>query len=164
MTDLIRTTILSQFEAAMAMMNDCLVKCPEEHWQGKIANYSFWQVAYHTLFFVDYYLSPGEEAFVTRPGLHPPGWKDGDEEVPERTVEKREMIEYMAICLRKLREAMAAETAESLARPCGFSRRKFSRAELYIYNMRHIMHHTGQLSAFLRRVDVRPNWVSAGWK
>lgn len=164
MVALMKSIVQRQFEAALAMMNDCLKKCPAERWDGMIANYSFWQVAYHTLFFVDYYLSSGEDEFQVREHLHPRNWRDGEEEIPERRVERQELLGYLTICLEKLRRAVAEETAESLARPCGFTRRNFTRAELYLYNMRHVMHHTGQLSAFLRRLDVQPDWVSAGWK
>lgn len=164
MVELIRSMLLSQFEAALAMMNDCLEKCPEEHWDGMIANFTFWQVAYHSLFFVDYYLSPGKDAFQVRVNLHPTQWSEVDDEFPGRRIEKSELLQYMAICLGKLRESLGVESAEDLTRPCGFPRKSFSRAELHLYNMRHVMHHTGQLSAFLRRLEVDPNWVSTGWK
>lgn len=40
------------------MMDHCIRACPEEHWEGRIANASFRWVAYHTLFWLDLYLSP----------------------------------------------------------------------------------------------------------
>jgi hypothetical protein len=74
------------------------------------------------------------------------------------------------ICRRKLVETLAAETPESLAAPSGFSRLSFSRGELHLYNLRHIQHHTGALSAYLRRVDASlkdskaVDWVRKGWQ
>jgi catechol 2,3-dioxygenase-like lactoylglutathione lyase family enzyme len=58
-----KQTLNRQFEASLAMLNACVAACPEQHWEGKIANGSFRWVAYHALFFVDLYLSTTEEAF-----------------------------------------------------------------------------------------------------
>jgi hypothetical protein len=72
MVDLTRGAFISQFEAALAMLNECLHKCPAEHWDSLIAKYPFWMVAYHTLCFVDCYLAPSNEAFEFRPDCTPP--------------------------------------------------------------------------------------------
>jgi hypothetical protein len=126
-------------------------------------------VAYHTLFFVDYYLSPTEETFVLRE-LHDLG---GDERIdgpPSAGLPKDETLAYLALCRTKAIETLASETAETFAGPSGFSRRTFSRGELHIYNLRHIQHHTGQLSAYLRRVDPSLSdhqalpWIGSGWR
>ena len=47
----------------------CFGHLMHEQWEQKIANGTPRWVAYHTLFFTDFYLSPGESAFVLRP-LH----------------------------------------------------------------------------------------------
>ncbi len=168
MIDYVRKILLGQFEASLCMLNDCVQNCPQEHWDGKIANYTFWQVAYHTLFFVDLYLSPNEEAFQPR-DFHPreSEFKDG---YPSRRFGQRELTEYLAICRQKAVETLASETPESLERQSGFRWLPFSRGEVYLYNIRHIQHHTGQLSAFLRRVDEAlkdakaVRWISTGWR
>ncbi len=113
-----------------------------EHWDGIIAKYAFWHVAYHALCFVDLYLSPNEESFQLR-DLHPLGWKELNDEYPSRRFEQREIAEYVAICRQKAIEAPASETRKSLEGKSGFSFRTFSRGELHIYNIRHIQHHTG---------------------
>ena len=165
MIDLVKRTLAHQFEASLCMMNDCLVKCPAAHWDGKVAKYPFWQVAYHALCFVDLYLTVKHEAFVFR-DLHPQGWKEFDDEYPSRRFEPDEITRYLTICRTKAADTIAAETAESLAGPSGFAWLKFSRAELHVYNIRHLQHHTGQLAAYLRRVDatIDPRWVGSGWK
>ena len=75
MIEYLRQILTSQYEASLAMINQCVVACEPQHWEGKIANDSFRQIAYHTLFFTDLYLSPSEEKFVRRE-LHSRG---GDE-------------------------------------------------------------------------------------
>lgn len=166
MVDYVKRILTGQFEAGLAMFNDCVVKCPAEHWEGRVAKYPFWEVAYHTLCFVDLYLSPGKKEFEFRPALHPRGMSEFDGEHPSRRFEREEILEYVAICRRKAVEVLAGETEESLTGPHGFPGRPASRGELHIYNLRHLQHHAGQMGAYLRRVDagIDPRWVGTGWK
>jgi uncharacterized damage-inducible protein DinB len=161
----IKTILTGQFEAALCMLNQCIRACPEEHWEDKIANLTFRQVAYHTLYFVDLYLSPGKEAFELR-ALHRRG---GDEQSPTVTsagLSKDETLAYLAICRQKAVATLASETRESLQGASGFARLPFSRGELHLYNIRHVQHHTGQLSAYLRRIvpDGKRSWIKSGWQ
>jgi uncharacterized damage-inducible protein DinB len=163
MTDLLKQTIHAQFDAALHMLDDCIRLCPAEHWDDKVAKYAFWHVAYHTLCCADVYLSKNEEAFKPGP-MHPRGISEIDDEYPSRSFSKEELTAYAQHCHEKLTRELAAETPESLAGPSGHPRRTFPRAELYLYNMRHVMHHTGQLAAVLRRAGVDTSWVSRNWR
>lgn len=168
MPDYLKQILIGQFEAALCMLNQCIAACPPDYWESKIANGTFRWVAYPTLFFTDLYLSPSEHEFELR-DLHERG---GDERGPDLNpgLSQEEALAYVSICRQKLHDSLAAETPESLEGESGFSYRRFTRGELYIYNLRHIQHHTGQLSAFLRRIDNRKlakealPWVSTGWK
>jgi uncharacterized damage-inducible protein DinB len=164
MHDSITQMLQGQFEAALCMLNDCIRKCPVQHWDDKIANDTFRQVAYHTLFYIDYYLSPNEAAFTLRELHH----RGGDERNPVVSpgLSKDETLQYVSVCRDKALHALAAETAQSLQSPSGFERLPFSRGELYIYVIRHVQHHTGQLSALLRKFadDGERWWVKTGWR
>jgi uncharacterized damage-inducible protein DinB len=169
MLDYFRQVLIGQFEAALCMLHDCIDQCPPEQWDATIGSLTFRQVSYHTLFFVDLYLSAGEDAFALRE-LHQRG---GDERnpYPSAGVSKAETLAYLGICREKMKATLAAETRESLESPCGFSWRKdISRGELHFYNLRHVQHHTGQLSAHLRRIDKAfldakaLRWVGTGWR
>ena len=168
MIEFTRQVLTNQFDAALCMMNQCIAACRPAHWEGRIANDTFRYVAYHTLFFADLYLSRSEESFVLC-DIHKKG---GDEREPVQSVglDKPDTLTYLLVCRQKMIETIAAETSESLQGPSGFSYRKFSRGELHLYNLRHIQHHTGQLSAYLRRVDPMLQdmkalpWVGSGWK
>jgi uncharacterized damage-inducible protein DinB len=171
MFDLFKTAVRSQFEAALWMLHDCITRCPAEHWSGPtsiVAKYEFWHVAYHTLYCTDGYLSRDAASHTYPPRFYPGGASDADDEYPSRRMERSELIEFTQHCLAKLRSMLEVETAETLAGPCGFPHKTFSRGEMYLYNMRHVMHHTGQLSAHLRRLKLdeasQPRWASAGWK
>jgi len=166
--EFIKQSLIGQFDAALCMLRQCLAACPAGHWEGKIASASFRQMAYHTLFFVDLYLSANKEAFVYRE-LHQRG---GDELQPRFSdgLSQAETIAYLDICRQKAHQTLAAETQEILEGPSGFAWYPVSRAELHLINIRHVQHHTGQCSAYLRRLggpfqekDALP-WVGAGWR
>src|SRR4051812_18031949 len=121
MSDYLNQILTAQFEAALCMMHHCIKACPEKDWEGKIANQTFREVAYHTLFLVDFYLAPSEEAFQLR-DLHKSG---GDERGDAVSVglSKAETLSYLTICLEKARETLASENAGILQGPCGFPRK-----------------------------------------
>ena len=151
MIEYVRQILSSQFEASLSMVHQCVKACRPEHWEGKIANDTFRQVAYHTLFCTDMYLSISEDKFQPR-DFHRIG---GDERAPTISpgLSQEETLAYAILCRQKVGESLAIESIESLKGPSGFSWRQISRGELHIYNIRHIQHHAGQFSAYLRRVD-----------
>ena len=150
------------------MLNQCVTLCPAEHWEEKIATATFRWNAYHTLFFTDLYLTPGGEHAFTLRDFHARG---GDEREPVMCpgLSRDETLAYLALCRQKAIEVLTAETPASLSSASGFSWMPFSRLELHLYNLRHIQHHTGQLSAYLRRVAPTladgkgVKWVRTGW-
>jgi hypothetical protein len=168
MLEYFKQILIGQYEASLSMLGECIRQCPEEHWEGKIAKETFRWAAYHTLFFTDLYLSANELAFELR-DLHELG---GDEREPIAAVglPKNEAMEYVPLCRKKAIDSIAAETEHSLAGPSGFSWYKITRGEMHLVNIRHIQHHTGQLSAYLRRVEKRCKdrnelrWIGSGWK
>jgi DinB superfamily len=168
MIEYVQDIFRCQLEAALCMLNQCIEACPAKHWEDKIANGTFRWVAYHTLFFTDLYLSPSNESFELRE-LHRRG---GDEREDAMSVglSKEESLAYAAICRRKVVDSLAAETRDTLAGESGFSWYPISRGELHLCNLRHIQHHTGQLSAYLRRIDHQLGdrkslpWIRTGWR
>lgn len=162
MIDGVQKAIAGQFEAALSMLEECVRACPLAEWEGRIAKYPFWLVAYHTLCMVDLYLSASEGEFRTRADLHPQGWSEINDEYPSRRFERDELLKYLAICREKLRATIAGETRESLEGPSGQGHLPITRLELHLYNLRHAQHHAGQLSAFLRRAGVDTSWVKSG--
>jgi hypothetical protein len=79
--------------------------------------------------------------------------------------ERQAVKEYLNHCRDKAADVIAAETTGSLEAPCGFARRNISRAELHVYNLRHVQHHAAQLGLRLR-LDYGDNipWIDSGWR
>jgi hypothetical protein len=167
MIDHIRQILTGQYHASLAMLNQCIAACEEKNWEGMIANGSFRYVAYHTLFFTDYYLTPRESDFQLR-DLHARGGDEREDQLSPG-LSKADTLAYVRICRDKVGESISRETPESLQALCGFEWRKFSRGELHLYNIRHIQHHAGQMSAYLRRVQPEMGlkslpWIGTGWR
>lgn len=173
---ILRPVLRGQVEASLRMLAECIDRCPDGHWDEPIARYPFWQVAYHTLCFAEYYLSPGKEAFertaADRAGaegsFQPRGMAELTEEFPSRRFETRELLTYAEHCRTLagsvLGEGPGAEGWQTLRGPSGFPRLHFARMGVHVYNARHIQHHAGQLSASLRRIGVDAPWVNDGWR
>lgn len=159
MIDLVKKMLVGQYEGGLAMLEDCVRKCPDEHWDMPIAKYPFWHVVYHTLCYVDLYCAKSNKSWRPDQVLHPKGRTELREEYPSRRFTREELLGYIELCREKSRASVASETARSLAGPSGFSWMKFSRGEAHVYNIRHLQHHVGQLGALLRRVDGKPVWV-----
>lgn len=155
----------SQLAATLKMLHHCIKECPADNWDTPIAKYPFWHVAYHALCFGDVYSAESDEAWVpnTGPdGFHPAGRDELDDEYPSRRFTQAELLRYSDYVCEIAPNRIRAETLESLATPSGFPWLPFNRAELHIYNARHVQHHVGQLSASLRRVGVAVPWSKVG--
>ena len=169
MLDTIKASIANQFEAALCTLNVCIEKCPEPAWNMAIGNYPFSQVVFHTLFFTDYYLGPDEESF-RRQAFHRDDarffgdYEQLEDREPKARYDRASIGKYMEHCRRKASEVIASESVDTLSAPAGFSRRNFSRSELYVYTIRHVQHHAAQLSLRLRiDADRDVPWVGSGW-
>lgn len=164
MLEYFKNILTNQFQAALCMLQKCIEECPAEHWEAKVGRGSFSQIVYHTLYHVDLYLSLSVEAYNQTRSIR---WISGDRVGTESCIglSKDESLEYLKYCGIKAVEILAVETTKSLQAPAGFDWLTLSRGELHLYSLRHIMHHTGQLSAYLRKVTNNDDdwWVDSGW-
>jgi hypothetical protein len=122
----------------------------------------FWYLAFHTLFWVDLYLSEEEQSHFKPP---PPfSLTELDNGLlPERVYTKDELRFYLGHCRKRLDAVVDAITETWVANSCPFPYRKMSNGELLLYNMRHVQHHAAQLNMLLRqKTDSAPAWVSKG--
>ncbi len=170
MLETYKTLCLNQFEASFCMLNACIERCCDAAWNRPVANQPFCRATFHTLFFADFYLETDESTFREQEFHRRNTELFGDYEELEdrpavRSYDKPSVRKYLQYCREKAERVIAAETADSLAGPSGFARRNVTRAELHVYNMRHVQHHAAQLSLRLRldaKIDVP--WVGSGWR
>jgi hypothetical protein len=160
--------IWQQFGAAIDMLENATQACPAELWSdhSKLPQWEsndvvgFWYLVYHTLFFLDFYLSGTSQGFAPPPPfnldeLDPAGL------LPERPISKTELQTYLAHCRWKCRTVIGNLTEHGARERCGFEWLDLSIAELLLYNMRHTQHHAAQLNLILRqKTSSSPRWVS----
>jgi uncharacterized damage-inducible protein DinB len=168
MNDTWKTILWQQFGAAIDMLENAMHACPDEHWSKPNEKptwvnrdvVGFWYLVYHTLFWLDFYLTESEDGFVPPPPftlaeLDPAGL------LPERPYTKDELQRYLNHGRQKCRASIEALTDETDPARRTLSWGEVSRLELMLYNLRHVQHHTGQLNLLLRQtIDSAPRWVS----
>ena len=70
------------------------------------------------------------------------------------TLRQDETLLYLEACQRTMRDALSAETPDTLQQPAGFSWLPLTRGVLYHPNIRHVQDHAGPLSAYLRKLPI----------
>jgi hypothetical protein len=171
MRDTLAELLAHQYEASLCMLNLAVVRCPESSWNERVAAWKFCQAAFHAVFFADIYLQPSDDVDALKRQAfhveHKADFRDYEELEDREQVlfyEKPFVLSYLQNVRRKAQEIIGRESADVLGGPSGFRRRKCSRAELHVYNIRHIQHHAAQLSLRLRLdagVDIP--WVGHTW-
>jgi len=141
--------IISQYNNALHMLANVIELCPESLWNDDV-NYenTYWRIVYHTLFYTALYLSKSPEHF-TRWEKHETNYNrlgkmndDGEHIVITVIYTKEELGKYLQTVCAGLDESIDDAT---LSAPSGFEWLPMNKLELYLYNLRHIQHHTGQL-------------------
>ena len=160
-----------QYGAAIDMLDNALRDCPDELWGKNLWNdqsdqsmpdrfSAFWYLGYHTLFWLDLYLSGAEEGFAP-PAPFDLGELDPAGVLPPRIYSREELRNYLQYCRRKCRKTIITLSIEQAYRLCRFGSRELPFAELQLYNLRHVQEHGAQLSLFLgQQAGIPSKWVS----
>ena len=155
-----RTILWQQFGASIDMLENALLACPDEIWADRSGQPEYWYLVYHTLFWLDLYLS-GSAAGFSPPAPFTQDETDPAGKLPARVYTKDELRIYLRRCREKCRTTIEALTVDKAGGRCLFGWGELSFAELLLYNMRHVQHHAAQLNLILRqRIDSAPGWVA----
>ena len=155
-----KATLWEQFGAAIDMLENAVRACPDELWGDRSQRPEFWYVVYHTLFFLDLYLSGSVEGF-SPPAPYTLDEMDPRGLMPERVYRKDELQSYLEHGRKKCRAVIEALTDEKARERCVFSWGEISFAGLLLDNMRHVQHHAAQLNLILRqKIDSAPGWIA----
>lgn len=169
MDTLWKNSLWQQFGATIDDLDNEIRACPDELWHGRLwdepsqARFflpEFWYIVYHTLFWLDLYLTGAEEGFV------PPSpfllvEQDENGPLPERPYTKAELHAYLADCRQRCRATIEGLTDEAAQRRCCFAWGEVTFAELLLYNMRHVAGHAAQLNLYLgQNMGSAPLWTT----
>ena len=154
--------IAEQYGAALTMLENTIVNCDNELWGDSNRDPIISQIIYHTLYFIDIYLSKDRaewEAFVGKLG------EDGDADtyihIPEKLFTKQELLNYSHDIRTKASERFKNLSIEELNSKPLFDWHGSSVLSSLLYNLRHIMLHVGALHVRLNAEGKEPlNWIS----
>jgi len=161
-----------QFGAAIDMLGDTLRDCPEDLWEKRLWQdqpdqwvasgfATFWYLGYHTLFWLDLYLTGAEEGFAPPAPFHLVEMESG--EALPRTYTREELLGYLDDCRRKCQETIVTMSTEQAQRLCRFPWGELPFAELQLYSLRHVQEHAAQLRMFLGQQSGKStNWIAQG--
>lgn len=153
----VQDAIQSQYLAALEMLKQAVMRCPESMWDDRSYKNVFWLVVYHVLFYLHLYLYAGLGEFKPWPKHIPDRQRM---KLEGEAYSKADLLEY----LESLRELVRVQVAAlDLAAPSGFDWLPFSRLETHLYSIRHVQQHIGELCERLGEesgVDV--DWVGRG--
>jgi hypothetical protein len=161
-----KAIIWHQFGAAIDMLDNALSACPDELWQERLFDNrspqpefaEFWCVAYHALFWLDFYLSESIETFSPPPPFTLSEFEAGL--LPERVYTKAELQSYLQYGRHKCKRTIDNLTDALAPQRCRSDWPEMSVAELLLYNMRHVQEHAAQLSLFLGQKESSASaWV-----
>jgi DinB superfamily len=123
-----RTILWKQFGAAIDMLDNTLVACPDSLWTQRLWRNppppefplqfaEFWYVTFHTLVWLDLYLSGIPEEEIAPPAPFAQGVLDSVEAQPERPYTREELRAYLASTRQKCRSMLIALTDQQPRRP-----------------------------------------------
>ena len=147
-----------QFAVAIDALGDALRGCPDDLWEKPLwpdepdqwvaAGFSrFWYLGYHTLFWLDLYLTGAEEGFAPPRPFDLVEMRAG--ELLPRVYAREELLGYLGICRGRCRETIEALSTEQAYQPCRFPWGEAPFGELLLYVLRHVQEHAAQLHMFL---------------
>lgn len=163
-----QTVISRQFAATIQMIQSAIKACPNNLWDDRTDGSPFWHLAYHALFYTDFYLSENDKVFKPmeyhkdKANFLPGDYKEfgGIVSTPEKAFTQKQLLDYTAHCLSKCQETFEKLTNERAVERCGFWWYELNKGEFLLNNLRHAQHHAGQLILLLRRhSDIGIDWL-----
>jgi hypothetical protein len=163
----LRTALWQQFGAAIDMLENTLLACPDtllqEHLWSEGPEYgTFWDITYHTLSWLDLYLTGcSVEEFTPLA----PFKKMSDDALAKHPYTRDELHTYLKHLRKKCQLTINELSDEKARQPFYFPwdrENPISYLELQLYTLRHVQEHAAQLSLFLGQhaiPDEALDWV-----
>lgn len=170
-----RDCLWKNFGAAIDMLKNAIIACPDELWKNEKR---FFYLSYHTVIFLDYYSTNPVKNF--QPGL--PYTIINQDSLPEDAVDdvipdlfysKEEFLACLSSVRGKCKNLVTLQPAQLLQERwitadeinmhglCPPIVENYSVLEILFYNFRHVQHHVAQLNFILRQeAGIASPWIS----
>ena len=163
-----KKVLWQQFGASIDMLEAAICNCPDHLWENCLwedpgmprGSSAYWYVAYHTIFWMDLYLSGSVEGFAPPP---PYNLDELDPEgvLPNRVYSRPDLLGYLAHARQKCQVTIESLTEERANQVCDFSWGQIPFAGLLMDNMRHVQEHAAQLNMYLgQQAGLQSGWIA----
>lgn len=163
----LRQALKEQLHAALAMLADCVRRCPDDLWTAGAPPRTSWRIAFHAAYFTQLYLGQDEAAFRPWPGHRAdiaarvnPTADVEPYELSEETepYDQRTMLDYIAFIdglIDPIVDTLDLDTDRS-----GFPNYPtMAKLSHELLNLRHLQGHVGQLSERLMERGIDSDWI-----
>jgi len=145
----VRRVLQSQYLAALAMLREAIVKCPQSAWDSPRDKDRTWFRAYHAVYFAHKYLQPTSRDFRR--------WRGHGQTHGGMPIPRGDLLEYLRFVEQQVPEKLRLADFEAEA---GFSAYRVNSLEMHLINIRHIQQHAGELYERLgARAQPRLRWA-----
>jgi len=157
----IRNALKEQYLGGLAMLRQCIERCPDDLWIAGKHPRTFWRIAFHTLYFTQAYLVQNEESIQLWSARPDVTVEVEPYELPEgaAVMSRGDMLEYLAFIEKTIEptiDSLDLDTEDS-----GFHWYPgISKLSHELMNVRHIQGHVGQLSELLMAQDIDIDWIA----
>ena len=133
-----------QYGAALKMLENTIQECHEGLWKDSKTETVISQVVYHTLFYVDFYLSKNKAERESFKGKYGDDGQSFHE--PDKFYTKEQLINYLQEIKEKANKRFNDLNIQELKEEPVFEWHGSSVLSSLLYNLRHIMLHDNELS------------------
>jgi hypothetical protein len=164
----LRHDLKEQYHAALAMLAECVQRCPDDLWTAGSHPRTFWRIAFHAAFFAQLYLGQDTAAFQAW-GAAPPEfqalWDSSmtlepfEMEEHVRPISRREALDYIAFTDELVDPVIDGLDLDS-PEPGFWWYKGISKLSHEMMSLRHIQGHIGQLSELLMARGLDTDWIA----
>jgi hypothetical protein len=145
----------NEYYALIEMLHKSINLCSEELWDKRTETPPFWQLAYHAIYYLDFYLGDSPKNHEQRFDI-----KENLNERMENILTKKQLKDYLIEIKKKCSRVLDNLSTEKLEGKNSYYWTGPTLAHRLIYNIRHSQHHMGQLNLILRRnSNTAVKWV-----
>ncbi len=141
--------------ALLKMVQQAIKLCPDDLWSRETNQPQFWQEVYHTLFYLDFYLSSKPKAHQSKFDF-----KENLAEKPSIILSKDDISTYLKDVETKTNEVFNSLTTSEIEGKNSFWWTGPTLGHRLIYNLRHSQHHMGKINEILKSNGIEASkWV-----
>ena len=153
--------IRRHLEPTLEMLSAAIDTCPDECWDVADANIPIWQHAYHTLYYLDFWLREPGDTF-SAPAFHNEDAKTMKMGT-QPSMTPSEIQDYRDEVYAECRKFLDHLTPELLTQSDPDFAEHLTFADRLLGQIQHVQHHVGCMSALLRRrAGVGLEWRGFG--